>query len=45
MFSFLRVALVVVSLHSNGTVTKAELSAREQGINVLFVVGTWKTLD
>lgn len=50
MFSFIRVVLVMISLHSNRRVTKIEVGTREQGITVigltmLFVVGIWKTLE
>jgi len=34
MFSFIRVALLVVSLHSNRTVTKMEVGTRDWGVAV-----------
>lgn len=44
-----RVALVIISLHSNKTVTNIGVGTREYGIAVigltmLFVIGIWKTL-
>ena len=44
------VALVVVSLHSNSTVTKTEVGTRDSGtagtdLNVLLVGETWKPWD
>ena len=52
MFALLRVALVMVSLHSNETVTKTEVGTRdwgiaETGLAMLLFGGMWifRTLE
>jgi hypothetical protein len=37
MLSFIRVALVVVSLHSNETLTKKEVGTQDWGIDMISV--------
>lgn len=50
MLSFIRIIMVIVSLHNNRTLTKTEVGAREcgiamMGLTILLVGRIWKTLD